>query len=76
MKFKTKYVTTDPPAGSIRLKRVFAWLPKRLNGDVVWMEHFEIRQAFVIFDYNFFVDDKPKVASVGQWVNLEQRVIK
>lgn len=75
MKRKAKYVSTDPEPGTTRLKRVFAWTPKNIDGTIVWLEYFEVLQAFIIFEYTIVLDKSPKKASVGRWEDISNRVI-
>lgn len=74
MKKKAKYILSDPEPGTTRLKRVFAWTPVQIEGEIVWLEDFEILQAFLIFEYKIIIDKAIKQVSVGQWKDISKRV--
>lgn len=74
MRKKAKYIITDPEPGTTRLKRVFAWMPTKVDDEIVWLEHFEILQAFLIFEYKIIIDKAIKQVSVGQWKDISKRV--
>lgn len=65
----------DPNLGTTRLKRVFAWLPTHIDGNVVWLEHYEILQAFLIFDYKILLDAEFKTVKVSEWKDISKRLM-
>lgn len=75
MKFKKKYVVPDLPTGTTRIKRVFAWLPTHIDDTTVWMENFEILQAFMTFDYTVIIDGEKKKVSVSNWIDISRRIM-
>lgn len=75
MRRKTKYVLTDPILGTTRLKRVFAWSPTQIDGHIVWLEHYEILQAFLSFEYKILMDGKLKSAEVSEWKDISKRLM-
>jgi hypothetical protein len=75
MRTKTKFVLTDPEPGTTRLRRVFAWLPKVIDGDKVWLEYYEQLEAFIATDYKVIIDGEGKNIRVSKWVSLSNRVI-
>lgn len=75
MRFKTKFVFTDPEAGTTRLKRVFAWLPIIISGEKIWLEYYEELQGFIVLDYKVLIDGSAKGISVSDWVTLSKRII-
>lgn len=76
MRRKSKYVFADPPQGTTRLKRVFAWTPQYIDGDYVWLEYYEILQAFLIFEYKIQIDTEVKGVKVSEWKDISKRVIQ
>lgn len=75
MRFKTKFVNVDPEPGTTRLRRVFAWLPKVIDGDKVWFEYYEQLEGFIATDYQVKIDGEIKAVRVSKWVSLSNRVI-
>lgn len=75
MIWKAKYTKETYPPGTTRVKRVFPWLPFEINGDMVWLEFYEIFQLYVERQYQTNVDEKPMLFKFNEWVNLSYRTI-
>lgn len=75
MRRKSKYVIPDPNLGTTRLKRVFAWSPTQIDGNVVWLEYYEILQAFLVFDYKILLDTEFKTVKVSEWKDISKRLM-
>jgi hypothetical protein len=75
MKRPAKYITPDPESGTTRLKRVFAWRRTEIDGIVVWLEHFEVLEGFITFDYKVMVDGEIKLFKVSRWMELSKRIM-
>lgn len=75
MKVKAKYVLADPEPGTTRLKRVFAWSPKNIDGIFVFWEYYEILQAFLTFEYKIQIDKEFKAVKVSEWRDISKRII-
>lgn len=75
MRFKTKFVFSEPIEGTTRLRRVFAWLPIVIAGDRVWLEHYEQLQGYIKTEYKVSIDGEPKAVLKGEWITLSKRVI-
>lgn len=75
MRTKTKFVFNNPDPGTTRLKRVFAWIPKVIGGDKIWLEYFEELQGFIETKYTVIIDGEHKVVKVSNWVTLSKRVL-
>jgi hypothetical protein len=75
MRRKSKYVIPDPNLGTTRLKRVFAWSPTHIDGNVVWLEHYEILQAFLVFEYKIILDSESKTVKVSEWKDISKRLM-
>lgn len=74
MRWPSKFINSETPPGTTRVKRVFAWRPKRIDDTIVWLEYFEILQAFTIFEWNIIIDGKAKGAKVGRWEDISVRM--
>jgi len=57
--------------GDTQVLRKFAWLPFRINDDMVWLETYEIYQQWVLTTH--VVGDKGY--QIGQWINISYRII-
>lgn len=75
MRRKAKYVLSDPNLGTTRLKRVFAWSPTQIDGHIVWLEHYEILQAFLVFEYKILLDAELKSVKVSEWKDISKRLM-
>lgn len=75
MRWKAKYTRTDYPSGATRLKRCFAWRPVYISGVFVWLEFFEVLQAFKISSEKTIIDGVTAEFSLGKWINLSKRCI-
>lgn len=75
MIWKAKYSKETYPAGTTRVKRVFAWLPFQINGDMVWLESYEIAQLYIERQHQVTMEDKPIIFKVNEWINLSYRTI-
>lgn len=77
MIWKAKYTKETYPPGTTRVKRVFAWLPFEINGDIVWLESYEIYQLFATKEYPVVDAETSKTLlfKVNEWINLSYRKI-
>jgi len=79
MIWKAKYTKTDYAHGTTRLKRVFAWRPTYVDGDVVWLEFYEVLQVYEILRFALRLDPaKPTEMTeflVGKWVDVSKRLM-
>jgi hypothetical protein len=75
MRTKTKFVFADPEPGTTRLRRVFAWLPKVINGEKIWLEYYDVLEGFIVADYQVRIDGDLKGVRVSNWLTLDKRVI-
>lgn len=75
MRWKSKYVVQPPQPGQHRLFRKFAWLPKRIGGDVAWLEFYEVLQAYLVDRVVLQIQDKPATFTVGKWTDVSTRII-
>lgn len=76
MVWRSDYASENYTPGDTRLRRTFAWWPKRINGDTVWLEKYETFQLYVIDDYQTNADGKPVIFKVAKWIDLSNRIIK
>lgn len=75
MKWKAKYTRPEVSDGTTRLKRVFAWRPNYVNGDIVWLQSFDVLQVYVVATYNMKIDGEMKSAKIGSWIEVSKRLI-
>lgn len=75
MRYKSKYTKADHQHGATRLKRVFSWLPTYIGGEMVWLETYEVLQAFIIVEYNLEINKEKVYFAVSKWVDVSKRVI-
>lgn len=77
MRYKAKYTRADYAHGTTRLKRAFAWIPVYINGENIWLENYEILQAYLIKELSLKIEgkDKPVFFSSGKWVNVSKRIL-
>jgi hypothetical protein len=78
MVFKAKYTSETYQTGATRIKRTFAFLPFRINGELVWLETYETYQLYRLVEHQAISldDDKPKIYKIYEWVNLSHRIIR
>lgn len=74
MRWIPKYTRPEIETGTTRLKRVFAWVPKYIDGTVCWLEYYDVLQAYVKFEYIVNIDGQPKKFTVVQWVDVSERL--
>lgn len=75
MVWKAKYTAETFHPGDTRIKRTFAWLPKKVADDMVWLQYYETFQWFNVKEYivNIPGQEKPQVFKVNEWVDLSHR---
>ena len=71
MVYKAKVAQRTVRNGDTQVLRKFAWLPFRINDDMVWLETYEIYQQWALTTH--VVGDKGY--QIGQWVNISYRII-
>lgn len=77
MIWKAKYTKETYQPGTTRVKRVFAWLPFEINGDMVWLETYEIYQLYISKEHTVIDVEQSKTLlfKVNEWINLSYRTI-
>lgn len=75
MKKPASLTIVEPANGSTRLKRKFAWLPTYVNGYMVWLEYYEILQAYIIEDLKVIDAGEDKFFRVGEWKDISKRTL-
>lgn len=73
MVWKAKYVKPDIMNGTTRIKRVFAWLPTYISGQMVWLQYYDVLQVYRITAYVVNFEDEQQEFTVGQWIDLSKR---
>jgi len=78
MVWKAKYTRANYANGTTRLKRVFAFLPTYVNGNIVWLSTYEVLQVYVVTEILAALNaDKPNEATKfinGKWVDASKRI--
>jgi hypothetical protein len=76
---KAKYTQANYANGTTRLKRVFAFRPTYVNGNIVWLSTYEILQVYVIKEILAAINpEKPNEATkflIGDWIDASKRLI-
>jgi len=75
MRWSSKYTHVDYQHGSTRLKRVFAFLPTNINGQIVWLETYEVLQFYQITPYTAILEGETVTFTKGQWVDISTRLM-
>ena len=79
MVWKAKYTRANYANGTTRLKRVFAFLPTYIDGNIIWLATFEVLQVYVIEVTLAMMDPaKPNEATefkTGSWIDISKRLI-
>jgi hypothetical protein len=75
MRWLSKYTQARFEEGTTRLVRVFAFLPTYVMGKIVWLERYEVLQAYIIQVYKLKVDGADKAFEVGTWVEISKRTM-
>lgn len=75
MRRPSKYTTVTPLSGATRLKRVFSFWPTLIQDQVVWLEFYEILQAYVEAGYLLKIEGEKRAFKVGEWKDIDKRVI-
>lgn len=76
MKWKARYTRAEYSHGTTRMKRCFAWLPVYISGTMVWMETYEVLQAYLIKEHELEVDGEKSFFGSGKWRDISKRTIE
>lgn len=76
MRWKAKHTRLEIQSGTTRLKRIFAWFPTYIAGDIAWLEHYEMLQVYIISDQIVTIEEKEITFAIGVWKNLSKRLCK
>ena len=80
MRWKAKYTKADYPQHATRMLRIFAFLPVYIEGDFIWLETYEVLQAYIIteveLEINVREEYKKQFFATGKWVSISKRVIE
>lgn len=76
MKWKSKYTKPQITPNSTRLLRKFAWVPRYIDGNVVWLEYYEVLQGYIPMNYSVHLDGKNVNFIVLEWINLSERLVQ
>jgi len=73
MIWKSKFVKVKPNPGDVKIKRVFAIFPVRINNNIIFLEKYEVLEVYSEQDYTVQIEDEPIVFKVGKWVTISKR---
>lgn len=73
MRWSAKYVQPKPIEGDSRLYRRFAWCPVYIDGNIIWLETYEILQVYRIIEQKIKIDSEEITFLPGNWINLAKR---
>lgn len=73
MRWPAKYTEVELKDGDVRLKRCFAWLPVYVDGNKVWLEHYEYLQVLRITEQKVIIDGETSTFLVKTWINIAKR---
>lgn len=62
-----------PKAGETRVKRAFAWLPTMAGDQLVWLERYEIMEAYAVSQMVIIIADKQQTVTFGEWKRVSTR---
>jgi hypothetical protein len=65
---------TMPKAGETRVKTAFAWLPSVAGEQLVWLERYEILEAYAVSQMVVVVAEKPVSVTFGEWKVVSTRL--
>jgi hypothetical protein len=65
-----------PTQGATRTTIKFAWWPICCADCKVWLENYEILEAWIDTEYNIFLDGQWQMVLVGEWVEISKRQIR
>lgn len=72
MVYKSKFEQESYRDGDTRIQNHFAYIPKRIDNDMVWLQRYQTLQMLKIMQY---VTNLEKVYIVHEWINLSHRII-
>lgn len=61
--------------GDTRLIKRFAWFPVRINGNIIWLERYEVLRAYIGTTYTVLIQDKPASFIISKWITLSKRML-
>lgn len=73
MIWPARHTKVQPPVGTLRFERYFAFWPVRIGDNIVWLEFYEVMQVYRITEEKVVIDDKPVTFLPGKWVNITKR---
>lgn len=76
MRWQAKHTRLEIPNGSTRLKRIFAWWPTYISGQIAWLETYEILQVYIIIEQKVIIEEKETIFAICKWTNLSKRLCK
>lgn len=75
MRKLAKYTLPEIVQGTTRLQRVFSFWPTRVENNIIWLETYEILEAYILLDYKVRLEGVDKAFRVGEWKQISKRLI-
>lgn len=66
---------TDLKPGDTKVIKHFAWMPTVVNGNIVWLEYYQVLKAYIGTTYTVIIDGKPVNFIISKWMTLSKRII-
>ena len=71
---KLNFTRITPPLGTTRIRKRFAWFPVFIKSECIWLERYEVMQAYVGEQFTVVVkidnEDKPMEFIVALWKTI------
>lgn len=73
MVWKAKFGKETSRVGDTREVRIFAWLPKTIDGSTVWLEKYQVKQIYWLTEYPDIAANK--AYQVYSWVTIGIKIL-
>lgn len=65
----------EPIPGTVRFKRKFAWLPTKAGGTLIWLERYNVMEAFLVTTALVNIEQEQVTVKFGEWKKVSTRLI-
>jgi len=78
MRWKAKYTKAEYSNKTTRLKRKYAFLPVYIAGDMIWLETYEVLQAYIVEEVSVILENSESLVFFqrASWIDLSKRIIE
>jgi len=66
----------EPLPGTTRTKTLFAWLPTKAGQSLIWLERYQVMEAFIVNNYLVIVGQEQVNIRRGEWMKVSSRTFK